>query len=186
MPRQARQEFEPGVYHVYSRGNRKQRIYTDERDRWRYLGLLRQVVERMEWWLLGYCQMGNHVHLLVETQRPNLGDGMHRLHGGYARSFNQRHKLSGHLFQDRYDAVPIRDDPQLWVAAAYVANNPVAARLCPTAADWPWGSHAAIAGDRAPGWLATQRLSGYFGSHGGDGIARYLAYVEAAAPFGAP
>jgi REP element-mobilizing transposase RayT len=166
---------------VFSRGNRRQPIYTDERDRWRYLALLRQVVERMEWLLLCYCQMGNHVHLLIETRTPNLGAGMQRLHGGYARFFNQRHKLTGHLFQDRYDWAPVRNDPQLWTVAAYIANNPVKAQFCRTAADWPWGSHAAIAGDRAPDWLATERLGSYFGSHGGDGLTRYLEFVEAAA-----
>ena len=59
---------------------------------------------------LSYCLMGNHVHLLIETREPNLGIGMHRLHGGYAQYFNRRHGFVGHLFQDRYEAVTIAND----------------------------------------------------------------------------
>ena len=44
----------------------------------------------------------NHVHLLVETPAANLGEGIQRLHGRYAQTFNERHRRSGHLFQGRY------------------------------------------------------------------------------------
>ena len=92
-------------------------------------------MKRTGWRILSYCLMGNHMHLLIETQEPNLGTGMHRLHGGYAQYFNRRHGFSGHLFQDRYDSVTIENDAQLWTAAAYIARNPVTAGLCRTATD---------------------------------------------------
>ena len=85
MPGEPRAEHEPGLYHVYARGIRKAPIYLDDADRWRYMKLLRKSVERMSWMCLSYCQMGNHVHLLIETREPNLGAGMHRLHGSYAQ-----------------------------------------------------------------------------------------------------
>ena len=82
---------------------------------------------------LSYCLMGNHVHLLIETREPNLGAGMHRLHGAYAQWFNRRHGFVGHVFQNRYESVTIENDPQLWVTAAYIARNPVTAGLCASA-----------------------------------------------------
>ena len=103
-------EFTAGLHHVYARGVRRQPIYVDDRDRWRYLGLLDRVTRRMQWRCLSYCLMGNHMHLLIETREPNLGAGMHRLHGAYAQYFNRRYDHSGHLFKDRYDAVPIQND----------------------------------------------------------------------------
>jgi len=177
MPREARAEYEPGLYHVYARGNRKQEIFVDDRDRRRYLGLLATIVRRTGWMCLSYCLMGNHVHLLVETRQPNLGAGMHRLQGRYAQYFNRRHGLSGHLFQDRYSAVPIASDPQLWVAAAYIARNPVAAGLCRNAADFLWSSHADVVYRCAPDWLADRRLISYFETAGGTGLERYAALV---------
>ena len=60
---------------------------------------------------------------------------MHCLHGSYAQYFNRRHGFVGHLFQDRYKAVPITSDAQLVMASSYIALNPVEAGLCETAID---------------------------------------------------
>src|SRR5215475_14313149 len=92
MPRSPRNEIEPGIHHVYARGNRRAAVFVDDADRRRYLSLLARVVERTRWRLLAYCLMGNHLHLLVETRVPNLGTGMQWLYGRYAQTFNQRHR----------------------------------------------------------------------------------------------
>jgi REP element-mobilizing transposase RayT len=178
MPRTARAEFAADVYHVYARGNRKQDIFVDDRDRRRYLTVLSSVIGWTGWMCLAYCLMGNHVHLLVETKQPNLGAGMHRLHGAYAQYFNRRHDVVGHLFQNRYDAVTIESDPQLWIAAAYIARNPVAAGLCGEAADWLWSSHADVLLRCSPEWLAGDRLLSYFATDGGRALDRYRALVS--------
>ena len=179
MPRGPRAEYEPGLYHVFARGNRKQPIYATETDRRRYLATLGRVTLRMRWHCLTYCLMGNHMHLLIETRDPNLGNGMHRLQGSYAQYFNRRHGHVGHLFQDRFRGVPITSDGQLVMAAAYIARNPVDAGLCETAADWPWSSHAQLIRGIHPIWLDSERLLAYFGAHGGDGFARYVSLVDA-------
>lgn len=98
---------------MFARGNRKQAIFRDDRDRRDYLGLLALEIRRTRWRCLSYCLMGNHVHLLVETPEANLAVGMQRLQGDYARTFNQRYKTVGHLFQGRYGSVRIRSDRQL-------------------------------------------------------------------------
>ena len=181
MPRLARAECLAGLHHVYARGIRRSPIYVDDRDRYRYLDLLRRVIERMQWRCLSYCLMGNHMHLLIETREPNLGAGMHRLHGAYAQYFNRRHGHSGHLFEDRFNSVPIRTDPQLWLTAAYIARNPVTAGLVRAPVDWPWGSHAAIETGEAPDWLDVERLGSYFAAAGGTGRDSYVELVAALA-----
>jgi hypothetical protein len=132
----------------------------------------------MEWSCLAYCLMGNHVHVLVETHAPNLGKGMQRLQGGYAQDFNRRHRYVGHLFQDRFEAVPVTSDPQLWMVAAYIARNPVKDGFCELATDWPWSSHTALLAGRPPLWLDDERLLSYFGAQGGDGLRRYTDLVD--------
>jgi REP element-mobilizing transposase RayT len=179
MPRRPRAECEIGIYHVTARGNRQEPIYVDDRDRARYVASLARVTGRMRWHCLAYCLMGNHVHLLVETRTPNLGAGMHRLQGSYAQYFNIRHGHSGHLFEDRYHHVRIRSDPHLWLAAAYIANNPVKAGLCRKPLDWPWSSHAITVGGRSPNWLASRRLLSYFEGQGGDPQDLLVELVEA-------
>jgi hypothetical protein len=121
--------------------------------------------------------MDNHVHLLIETVKPNLWLGMHRLHGDYARYFNERHRRDGHLFQDRYGSKRIGNDAQLLMAAMYVALNPVAAGLCERPDGWRWSSHAAMAAGEEPPWLRPDRLFAVLGAAGGDPRRRYAELV---------
>jgi REP element-mobilizing transposase RayT len=178
MPRKPREEVEGGVYHVYARGNDKRLIYRDDADRRMYLNMLRATVRQCRSRLLAYCLMNNHVHLLLETPEANLGKGIQRMHGLYAREFNTRHGRSGHLFQGRYGAVRIKTDERLWTVAVYVAMNPVKAGFCAKPDEWPWSSHAATLADRAPDWIDVARLMSYFGSAGGDPRRRYAAMCE--------
>ena len=67
----------------WARGALKQTIFVDEDDHQRYIRLLERVVRWTSWRCLGWCLMGNHMHMLVETPLPNLGRGMQRLHGIY-------------------------------------------------------------------------------------------------------
>jgi putative transposase len=82
--------------------------------------------------------MTNHIHLLIETPRANLGDGMRWFHGRYGRYFNDRHDRVGHVFQGRYKAVRQVTDEQLLRTRAYIALNPVTAGLCGHPDEYPW------------------------------------------------
>jgi REP element-mobilizing transposase RayT len=183
MPRPPRAELEGGIHHVYSRGAVKQTIFLDDDDREGYLTTLAKVVNWTSWRCLAYCLMGNHMHLLIETPRPNLGRGMQQLHGAYGLAFNRRHEKAGHVFGARFQSKVIKDDPQLWITTRYIVRNPVEAGLCTTPEAWPWSSHAQIVAGNSPPWLHTARLDSYFGSMGGDPRKRYLDFV-AAVPLG--
>ena len=173
VPRKPRAEFEPGLFHVYARGNDRRLIYRDDHDRRTYLQILRGTVRHFRWRFLAYCLMDNHVHLLIETREPNLGAGMRRLHGSYAQCFNSRHGSCGHLFQERYGSVRIKTDEQLWTVAVYIAMNPVRAGLCRRPTDWPWSSHSMTVRDIAPEWIDISHLLAYFAAAGVDGRRRY-------------
>ena len=173
MPRKPRTEFESGLYHVYARGNNKRLIYCDDNDRRMYLRMLQGTVRHCRWRLLAYCLMNTHVHLLLKTRQPNLGDGMGRLHSLYAQRFNSRHDSSGHLFQGRYGAKRIKTDAQLWTTAVYIAMNPVEAGLCRRPEDWRWSSHSLAVAGTAPDWIDIPHLLEYFADAGGDGGRRY-------------
>jgi putative transposase len=164
------------VYHVYARGNARQLVYRDDVDRWTYLEVLERVVLANRWRCLAYCLMGNHVHLLLDTPDANLSFGMQRLHGAYAQTFNVRHGRSGHLFQGRYGAVRMISDGQLCGAAAYIARNPVEAKLCARPEDWRWSSYRAAIRASTPAWLDADRLLSYFGT---DSDSARQLYTEA-------
>ena len=179
MPRSPRHEFAAGVHHVFARGNDRRRIFLSDDDRRIYLSLLKRTVERRRWLCLAYCLMPNHVHLLIETQEPNLGTGMHWLHAAYASTFNARYDRSGHLFQGRYGSVRVESDEQLWTVARYLVRNPVEAGLCARPEEYPWSSHREALAERQPRWIHRHRLLEYFDSVGGDARRRYADYVGA-------
>ena len=72
MARPLRIEFPNALYHITSRGNRREDIYLDDSDRGVFLDLLFQVRERFNWVFNSYCLMSNHYHLLVETPEGEL------------------------------------------------------------------------------------------------------------------
>ena len=54
--------------------------------------------------------MDNHDHLYVETPEANLSTRIQHLNGSYVSYYNQRHRRSRHLFQDRYKAHTIENE----------------------------------------------------------------------------
>jgi REP element-mobilizing transposase RayT len=145
MARPQRIEYEGAVYHVTARGNERQAIFLDDRDRERFLHVLGESVERFETRLYLFCLMDNHVHLVVETPRANLGQFMHRIETAYTVYFNRRHERCGHLMQGRYGARLVEKDAYALRLSRYVHLNPVftaAARERPggggTVPIYPW------------------------------------------------
>ena len=69
--------------------------------------------------------MSNHYHLLVETPRGNLSRFMLSLATGYTVYFNRRHKRHGHLFDGRYQSLPVEGDEYLLKLSRYIHHNPV-------------------------------------------------------------
>src|SRR2546430_16776726 len=104
-------EEEPGaIYHVMARRVDRRPLFVDGSDYETYTRLLAMVTRRQGWRLLCYCLMPNHVHLLVETPEPNLGNGMQLLQSRYALAFNERHVRIGALFERRFKSPKVKSD----------------------------------------------------------------------------
>jgi putative transposase len=137
--RKARNVLPPsGIYHVTGRGVAYCAIFRDDTDRRLFLARFRRLAGELDVRCFVYCLMTTHFHLLVATSLEQLSKGMQRLQGPYAQQFNAKYVRVGHLFQERFDAKAVLDDLHFENAYEYIRNNPVAAGLCATAADWPW------------------------------------------------
>ena len=79
MARPLRLEFAGALYHVTSRGDRRENIFLNDDDRNDWLDVLNTVCARFNWVVHAFCQMTNHYHLLVETVDGNLSAGMRQL-----------------------------------------------------------------------------------------------------------
>jgi len=76
--------------------------------------------------ILAFCLMPNHVHLLVRQLRDGGISKFMKKFGGYANYYNRKYKRKGHLFQDRYQIVHIKNDEQLKTVFVYIHTNSVA------------------------------------------------------------
>lgn len=180
MARPLRIELAGGLYHVTSRGDRREDIYFDDADRHAWLELLAHVCQRFNWTCHAWCQMSNHYHLVVETVEANLSQGMRQLNGVYTQHVNRRHGRVGHVFQGRYKAILVEKEGYLLELARYVVLNPVRAGMVADAALWPWSSYSAMVGRaEPPKWLNTAWLLGQFGRTRGEAVARYTDFVRA-------
>ena len=114
-------------------------IYHDANDRRNFLSLLALAVHHYEWTCHAFCLMTNHYHLVLDTSRENLSDGMQVLNGDYAQGFSGKYGRWGHVFGDRFWCRSL-DKEELEHVCLYVMENPVRASLCKSRADWPWSA----------------------------------------------
>ncbi len=131
VARKLRIEYPGAIYHVLSRGDRREPIFRDDRDRTRFVETLAEACRKTAWQVHAYCLMSNHFHLVIETPQGNLVAGMKWFLGTFTSRFNRRHKLFGHLFSGRYKALIVdgSGDGYLRTVGEYVHLNPVRAKL---------------------------------------------------------
>ena len=177
MARPLRLEFAGALYHITSRGDRREDIYLAEDDRREFLVLLGHVCDRFNWRIHAYCLMTNHYHLVVETVEGNLSAGMRQLNGVYTQYFNRTHGRVGHVFQGRYKGILVERDSYLLELSRYVVLNPLRAGMVAELIDWPWSSYPAMVGETAPDWLAVKPLLACFGEEISQARERYCHFV---------
>lgn len=179
MPRPPR-DTAAGTFHVYTHSVwGYPALFVDDEDRLEFLRHLARVSQRDECRCIGFCLMGNHYHLIVDVAAGSLPTSIRDLNWAYARAFNRRHGLRGHVQFDRYGSRRIHDTEDLLGRYAYVMNNPVEARGCELAEDWPWSSHAGAIGVRhGHRFVDTSRILAAIGSGPGDPRTALREYVN--------
>ena len=82
MPRKARIRSASRIYHVMLRGINKQQVFYDHEDYEYFKNVLQRVGQISEMQINAYCLMGNHVHLLIQTEfgtmQPSPGNAKDR------------------------------------------------------------------------------------------------------------
>jgi putative transposase len=151
MPRGPRLDYPGALHHVIIRGIERREIFHSDHDRVDFLDRLAALVLEGGAGLYAWALMPNHAHTLLRTGQAPLSHLMQRLLGGYARSFNTRHRRSGHLFQNRFKNTLVEEQPYLLELLRYIHLNPVRSRLpvtIETLDGYPWTGHATLLGYR--------------------------------------
>ena len=170
MARKLRLQYPGAIYHVMNRGDRREDIFLSDNDRALFVRTLAEACEKTDWQVHAWCLMSNHFHLVTETPRANLVEGMHWLLGVYTNRFNHRQKECGHLFSGRYKALYVDGSGTgyLKTVSDYVHLNPARAGLLrpeEPLQSYPWSSYPLYLEDpaRRPVWLRVDRLLGEWG-----------------------
>jgi len=136
-------------YHLYNRGNSKQKIFHDAEDYWRFVTLLytcnsindfkifliKQTTEKDPYLfereeqlvsIGAYCLMPNHFHVLItEKQEGGISKFMQKLSTAYVMYYNKKYKRTGGLFEGKFRAEHLNSDIYLKYIFSYIHLNPV-------------------------------------------------------------
>ncbi len=147
--------LQPGLlYHIYNRGNNRQRIFFSREN---YLYFLTKVRKYLtpNLRIIAWCLMPNHFHLLVQVREEanpaSCGAGFRTLLSSYTRAIQRQENMTGSLFQQQTQAKNLTDGDLNYagICFCYIHQNPLRAGLVSDLRDWPWSSFVDYAGLRA-------------------------------------
>jgi REP element-mobilizing transposase RayT len=140
MPRQARIKSSTGIYHVMIRGINKEKIFEKDVYKGKSLKIIREIKEEIDFSIIAYCIMDNHMHLLIQANENNLTEVMMKLDVKYAMYYNYFEERYGHVFQNRFKSEVVEDKKYLLCALRYIHNNPVKANMVDNIVKYNWSS----------------------------------------------
>ena len=179
MARPIRIEVPWAYYHVTSRGVAQQDIFFSQVDRRAFLAILAQAYARWGLVFHGYCLMGNHYHLEIQSPEGHVSRPLQWINQKYAAHVNRTHRRVGHLFQGRFKAALVESGGHLRELTRYIHLNPVRAGVVARPGDYAWSSYRAYLGLRGcPEWLRTETTLARFGKSVSEQRRAYRAFVE--------
>ena len=141
MSRIARIVYPGYPHHITQRGNNKQPIFGDSKDRRFYLGLLKKYICECGCKIHSYCLMTNHTHLLlVPAQENSLAKTMQKLSLSYTQYRNRKYNRTGRLWESRFFLSVIDKEAYLWSVCRYIEQNPLRAGISDKIIEYIWSS----------------------------------------------
>jgi REP element-mobilizing transposase RayT len=163
--------FENELYHIYNRGNNKQKIFFNPEN---YLFFLKKARKHIlpHCNILAWCLMPNHFHFMINsdnrtkqtkviagTERNVLSEGIRNLLSSYTQAINKQNNTTGSLFQQNTKAKLISKSSNLYdrICLHYIHQNPLKGNLVTKMEDWEYSSFKDYCG-RRKGTLANMEI----------------------------
>jgi len=176
--RKPRVEFKGGVYHIIQRGNNREYIFKNKRNKKLLLDLFEKYIEVFNYQVLGYVVMDNHYHIILRTMGEGLSKVMQRINTEFARTYNRENKRTGHVFEKRYKGILVKDDSYLLSLLRYVHQNPVKAKICKKVSDYKWSSDFLYRKNRVKGCVSIEFILNMFSSDRKKAILEYSKFMD--------
>lgn len=177
MGRRPRLHYPGALYHVISRGNRRERIFRSQTDFQQFQFLLQEIKGQNGFTLYAYVLMPNHFHILLQVAEKPLSKVMQSLLYRYTSYYNRRYHQVGHLFQGRYKAIVCDKEVYLLELVRYLHLNPVRARIVRDPSGYPWSSHRAYVGDKDSVGVAVDEILSCWSKRKKQAVAAYEEFV---------
>ena len=130
MPRRARRDLESNYLHVIAQGINRELIFKTERNKRKYYELLINNKEDFDVYILAYCIMNNHVHVLIYSDKiDNISKYMKLVNTSFAQYYNKINDRVGYVFRDRFKSQAIKNERYLYNCISYIHHNPVKANI---------------------------------------------------------
>ena len=141
--------YPENIYHIYNRGNNKQKIFFTRDNYIFFLQKVRRFL-KSNVDFIAYCLMPNHFHFLIVTplnfNSTSFGDELKIMLSSYSKAINNQEKRTGSLFQQNskskcltFEAKKNSLDYGL-ICFNYIHQNPVMAGLVKKIEDWEFSS----------------------------------------------
>ena len=128
------------IYHVILKGVNGQELFFEDRDRYKFLELLKQTKAKYFYEIYAYVLMSNHIHLILLDKEDRISQIMHRICMIYAIYFNNKYERTGHLFQNRFKSKNINTERYLITLQRYIHKNPQKDGICKME-NYRWSSY---------------------------------------------
>ncbi len=131
MGRPLRYDAIGACHHIVVKGANNAFIFDDDFAKEKYIALLVYYRERHDIKLFAYCIMDNHVHLFIQTGKPNragekcIAAFMHDVQAGFARWYNKVYPHVGPVFNGRYQSFYCGSMIYFITLIDYIHRNPV-------------------------------------------------------------
>ena len=141
--RKKRNFTDGAVYHVTSRTNNKEKVFSHYLGQRIILLVLEDAKEKYDFRLHNFVIMPTHIHLLIApVPYTSLSQIMQWIKTISAKRWNSIHGSRDHLWGDRYYARSIRDFYDYLSVYNYIDQNPVKSGLAVNPPDWrPSGAY---------------------------------------------
>jgi len=134
-------------YHLYNRGNNRERIFYERENYGFFLRPLRKhLVPILD--VVAYCLMPTHYHLLILLKEADLSHRMQLFSISYTKAMNKRYDRVGSLFQGAFQAKHVDGNNYLVHLSRYIHLNPAMAGLVERPEDWEFSSYREYIGLR--------------------------------------
>ena len=160
-------------YHLYNRGNNKEKIFLDEENYLFFLSKFKKyLMPNVD--VFAYCLMPNHFHFFIRINHLSAFEkGIKNFFISYAKAINKKYDRVGSLFQGRYKISEIEPDGYFTRMTTYIHQNPRKAGFVVNLEDYKFSSYAAHLYPNQKSLLQRKEVLDWFG-----GINNFIKYHE--------